>query len=183
MADLVEKWRLGDKDAFEALFHQYQGMVLKTARMMTGSGVEAEDVLQEVFVKVWKFHNSFNPEKGAIATWLHRITMNLCVDGSRKKRPVFVPLDAVELSDMSAGIREDDRLMNEWEYRELMGTVDSLDARHRSVIVLRYFNELSYGEIAQVLDIPLGTVKSRINQALKILRERLGGKRRKEESI
>src|SRR3990172_9898115 len=154
MANSVEKWQSGDRDAFEALFQQYQGMVLKTARVMTGSGAEAEDVLQEVFVNVWRSRNSFDLGKGAIATWLYRITMNLCVDRARKKRPVSVPLEGVELTDASAAIPEDDCLMSEQEYRELIETVGSLDARHRSVVVLRYFDELSYEEIAQVLNIP-----------------------------
>ena len=184
MANSTEKWQSGDISAFETIFHQYQGMVFKTAYLMTGNKEEAEDILQEVFLAVWKYSHTFNPTKGKLTTWLHRIIVNQCARKHRKKQPTFLSLEerSLDLPDMKRQEQPDEVLVTKWEYEELMKAMNSLDSKHRSVLVLRYFNDLSYGEIAQVVDIPLGTVKSRINQALKSLRKQLGTQQR-EASI
>ena len=164
-------WQSGNTAAFEALFQQYKRVVLKNAYLMTASRTEAEDILQEVFVSVWKSRRSFNPDKGKFTTWLHKITTNKCLEKQRKKRPGSLPLEA--LSCIETGGGQEEELMKKQEYEKLMQIVNSLDRNHRAVLVLRYFNELSYEEIARTMSIPLGTVKSRIYVALKILRERL----------
>ena len=177
MSDLMEKWQSGDMSAFEAIFQHYGGLVFKTAYLMTGSRGEAEDILQEVFVSVWKSRHTFNPMKGKLTTWLHRITVNQS-GKHRKKQPTFLSLekaaeDGFHLPEANRSELPDESLISKSEYEELMKGLNSLDSKHRPVLVLRYFNELSYDEIAKVLDIPLGTVKSRINHALKFLREQL----------
>jgi len=171
----MEKWQSGDMSAFEALFQQYQGLVFKTAYLMTGNKEEAEDILQEVFVSVWKFRHTFNATKGKLTTWLHRITVNQCIGKHRKKQPALLSLEeaSLDLPDMKRQELPEEALVSKWEYERLMRAMNSLDSKHRPVLVLRYFDGLSYGEIAQVVDIPLGTVKSRINQALRSLREQL----------
>ena len=176
MVDLIEKWQSGDMGAFEALFHQYKKLVFRTAYLLTGRREEAEDILQAVFVSVWKSRHTFNPNKGKLTTWLHRITVNHCIGGQRKKQPVFLSLEErrPHFPDMKRQEQPEEVLVSKWEYERLIKAMNSLDSKHRSVLVLRYFNDLSYGEIAQVVDIPLGTVKSRINQAFKSLREQLG---------
>lgn len=176
MANLIGKWQSGDMSAFEALFQQYQGLVFKTAYLMTGNKEEAKDVLQEVFVSVWKSRHTFNPRKGKLTTWLHRITVNQSLSRQRKRQPTFLSLEerSLDLPDMKCQELSEEALVTKWEYERLIKAVNSLDGKHRSVLVLRYFNDLSYVEIAQVVDIPLGTVKSRINQALRSLREQLG---------
>lgn len=177
MSDLIEKWQSGDMSAFEALFQQYRGLVFKTAYLMTGSREEAEDILQEVFVSVWKSRHTFSPMKGKLTTWLHRITINQS-SKHRKKQPAFLSLEKVieagfHLPETKRSELPEESLINKSEYEELMKALNSLDSKHRPVLVLRYLNDLSYSEIAQVLDIPLGTVKSRINHALRSLREQL----------
>jgi RNA polymerase sigma-70 factor (ECF subfamily) len=169
----MEKWQAGDMAAFEVLFNQYKGLVFKNAYLMTGSRDDAEDVLQEVFAAVWRSRQTFDPQKGRLATWLHRITVNECLRRSRRRRPAVVDLEQVELADRRLGPEE--TLMTAQDYETLVSAMNGLDARHRAVLVLRYFNDLSYEEIAQAVGIPLGTVKSRMNQALKRLRGRLGG--------
>ena len=179
MTDLVvEKWQAGDISAFEAFFQQYQRLVFKTAYLMSGNKEEAEDILQEVFVTVWKSRHSFDPAKGKLTTWLYRITVNQCVDRHRKKQPAFLSLekaeeDGLHLAERGSSESAEDYLISKWEYERLIKAVNSLDGKHRPVLVLRYFDDLSYSEIAHVLEIPQGTVKSRINQALKSLREQL----------
>ncbi len=169
----MEKWQSGDMAAFEALFNQYKGLVFKNAYLMTGSREDAEDVLQEVFAAVWRFRKTFDPHKGRLATWLHRITVNECLRRQRKRRPPAVDIEQIDVADKRLGPEE--TLMTAQDYETLVRAMEGLDSRHRAVLVLRYFNDLSYEEIAQAVGVPLGTVKSRMNQALKRLRGRLGG--------
>jgi len=168
MKDLASnKWQSGDAAAFEALFQQYKNLVYKNAYLITGSREEAEDVLQEVFVSVWRSRLTFNSNKGKITTWLYRITVNKCLEKQRKKKLACVSLEQVDLPQTQSS---DEVLVNRQEYERLIEAMNSLDTKHRAALVLRYFNDLSYEEIAQTAGVPLGTVKSRINQALKLLR-------------
>ncbi len=168
----MEKWQSGDMAAFEVLFNEYKGLVFKNAYLMTGSREDAEDVLQEVFAAVWRFRETFDPNKGRLATWLHRITVNECLRRQRRRRPPAVDIEQVDVPDKGLGPEE--TLMTAQDYETLVSALDGLDSRHRAVLVLRYFNDLSYEEIAEAVGVPLGTVKSRMNQALKRLRGRLG---------
>ncbi len=165
------EWQSGDMAAFESLFRQYQRLVFKNAYLITGSREEAEDVLQEVFVSVWRARQTFNPQKGKLTTWLHNITVNKCLERRRRKKVAQVSLEGLDLPMTQVS---DDVLVSRQEYDRLIKAMNTLDSRHRVVLVLRYFNDLSYEEIAQTVGIPLGTVKSRINQALKLLRGQLG---------
>ncbi len=175
MTDLtINKWQSGDVAAFEALFRQYERLVFKNAYLITGTREEAEDVLQDVFVSVWRSRHTFDPNKGKLTTWLHRITVNECHRRRRKKRPALVSLDRLEFSGTQEGCEE--ALVNKQQRERILEAMNSLDSRHRTVLVLRYLNGLSYEEIARVADIPLGTVKSRMNQALKLLRGQLGAR-------
>ncbi len=169
MKDLNNEWQSGDITAFEGLFRQYQGLVFKNAYLVTGSREEAEDVLQEVFVAVWRSRQTFDPARGSLVSWLHRITVNKCLERRRKKSLPSVPLDETRTAVLEIG----DPPPDPEDYTALLAALKSLDNKHRVVLVLRYFNDLSYDEIAYIADIPLGTVKSRINQALKLLRGRL----------
>jgi RNA polymerase sigma factor (sigma-70 family) len=172
MTGQKEKWQTGDTSAFEALYNQYKLLVFKTAFLITGQKEEAEDILQEVFVSVWKSRDTYNPAKGKLTTWLHAITVNHCSTHKRKNKPAL-SLDEVMpvLSEINSPDDPEQTAMNKQEYEALINMMNRLDARHRIVLVLRYFNELSYDEIAHVAGIPLGTVKSRINHALKYLKD------------
>ena len=170
----VEKWQSGDMAAFEALFRDYEKLVFKTAYLITGNRDRAQDVLQEVFIAVWNSRRSYDPNKGKLTTWLHRITVNQCSKGKVRTDPAIVPLENKEIDALgTGGSRPDDILVSKMEYEKLLKAMDSLDTKHRSVLVLRYFNDLSYQEIAESLGIPLGTVKSRINHSLRCLKEQV----------
>jgi len=91
----MEKWQCGDMAAFEALYLQYESLVLKNAYLITGSKDDAEDVLQEVFLAVWRFRQTFDPAKAKFTTWLKRITVNKC---SRKRRQA-VDLTSIDKLD------------------------------------------------------------------------------------
>ncbi len=172
---MSNEWQSGNVAAFEALFQQYQKLVFKNAYLITGKKEDAEDILQEVFVSVWRSRHTFNPTKGKLTTWLYRVTVNKCMEKRRKKNLAAVSLEGIDLPESKS---IDDILITRQEYERLIKAMDSLDTKHRAVLVLRYFNDLSYEEIARAVGIPLGTVKSRISQGLKLLRSQLNAQQR-----
>jgi RNA polymerase sigma factor (sigma-70 family) len=169
----MEKWQTGDMGAFEALFRQYEKLVFRTAYLITGNKEAADDALQEVFISVWKSRHTYDPNRGKLTTWLHKITVNHCMS-RRKKRPAALSLEErPDMPGMKHQPRPEDVLINRMEYDRLLKAMDAMDTKHRSVLVLRYFNDLSYQEIAEGLEIPLGTVKSRLSQSLRYLKEQM----------
>lgn len=145
---------------------------------MTRDKEEAADILQEVFVTVWKSRHTFNPMKGKLTTWLYRITVNQWLNRKRKKQVPTLSLEKAkaggfDLEETRSLELPEELAQSRLGYERLIKVMNALDDKHRPVLVLRYFNDLAYDEIAQVLGIPLGTVKSRLNQAVKSLREQL----------
>lgn len=164
---LIRRSQSGDQKAFAALFHQYKNLVYKTAYLMLDSTQEAEDALQEVFVQVHRNIKRYDATKGSFTTWLHKVTVNHCLNRRRKQR-VWQWLGVESTITMSTPSPEE-RLADESVRQALRQLSDKL----RSIVVLRYYHDLSYLEIAEILNIPMGTVKSRLNQALHDLRQRL----------
>ncbi len=168
--DLINRSRASDEEAFAALFHQYKNLVYKTAYLMLDSADEAEDVLQEVFLQVYRSLSTFEPSKGAFTTWLHRVTVNHCLSWRRKRRILIISLEKVPPLALTEHPSWQDRLEDEEAVRQ---TLSRLSEKLRTVVLLRHYLELSYAEIAQILNIPVGTVKSRLDLALKTLRNEL----------
>ena len=164
--DLIRRSQAGDAAAFAALFHQYKNLVYRTSFLMLGDAGDAEDALQEVFVQVYRGLAAFDPRKAAFTTWLHRITVNHCLNRRRTRRIVALPFDGIEPLAAHGPSLEDALGEDEALHAALALLSDKL----RAVVVLRYGRDLSYQEIADVLDIPVGTVKSRMDLALKNLR-------------
>ena len=168
----------GDREAFAILFEQYKNLVYKTAYLMLGESTEAEDALQEIFVQVYKSLSGFDPSKAAFTTWLYRVTFNYCLNHRRKKRPITLPLE-----DISPALRSQFPGAQLAEEEILQQAIGKLTDKQRAVVILRYFWDLPYVEIAQVLDVPLGTVKSRIDLALKTLRKGIEGQESDKGSV
>ena len=162
---LIGRCQAGDEAAFAALFEKYKNLVYKTAFLMLDSTEEAEDALQEVFLRVHQALNTYQPGKAAFTTWLHRLTVNHCLNRRRKRYVMTLPLtEAADLTDPSSPIA--DHLTNEALVRQAL---THLPDKQRAVVILRYYWDLSYLDIAQILEIPLGTVRSRLNTAMKSL--------------
>ena len=166
-----------DAEKFEAIFHCYKNMVYRLAYLTLGDAQEAEDVMQEVFIKVYQAHDSFRPEKGNFNSWLRRITINQSISRQRRKSLPSLSLENLEeegadLSETSYELPEETAIKQE-ESRRIQRAISFLDKKHRAILALRYFDNLSYNEISLVLEIPLGTVKSRINTAIKALRREM----------
>jgi RNA polymerase sigma-70 factor, ECF subfamily len=156
---------------FDELFERTKNLVFRTAYLMLGDAGDAEEALQEVFVLVYRSLAGYDPHKGAVTTWLHRITINYCLSTLRKRRVISQPLDVEHPGLVSDPA--DHSMVRLADVDALAQAVRSLNAEQRAVVVLRYYWELPYSEIAQVLGVPLGTVKSRLDRAIKTLRRRL----------
>ena len=170
----MENWQSGDVNAFETLFRQYERLVFRTAYLITSNRETAEDILQEVFIQVWRFRTTYDPNKGKITTWLHRITVNECIRKKPKKAAcISIEQKGIDLPEIKHHSMPEEAAITRLEYNRLIEAMKALDTKYRSVLVLRYFNDLSYKEIADALKMPLGTVKSRLNHSLKYLKQRM----------
>lgn len=176
----IQQVKKGDQSAFEEIVSFYQNKVFQICYRMLGNSHEAEDAAQETFVRAYMNIHSFD-EKRKFSTWLYRIATNLSIDRIRKKKPDCF-LDAeIKGSDgltMYSQMSTDQRLPEEEvESMELQDYIQkqilSLPPKYRSVIVLRYIDELSLQEISEVLDMPIGTVKTRIHRGREALRKKL----------
>jgi RNA polymerase sigma-70 factor (ECF subfamily) len=164
---LIRRSQAGDAEAFAALFEQYKNLVYKTAFLMLDNAAEAEDALQEVFVLVHKGLRGFDPHKGAFSTWLYRVTVNYCLNHRRRRSFFYLPLEQAPpplVDPPGASLAEEESIRQ---------AIRELSEKQRAVVILRYYWELPYAEISRILDIPLGTVKSRLDLALRTLRRAL----------
>lgn len=170
----------GDQSAYGEIVEIYKDKVFQLCYRILGNRHEAEDMAQEAFIRAYVNISSFNIDL-KFSTWLYRIATNLCIDRIRKKKPDYY-LDAeVSGTDgltMYSQIASDTTLPeDEIESLELQETIQreitKLPEKYRSVIVLKYIEELSLNEISEILDIPLGTVKTRIHRGREALRHQL----------
>ncbi len=159
----------GDQDAFRQLVEQHHRLVINVAYRAFGDLATAEDLAQEVFLKVYQSLHTYRYEKPFIH-WLHRVAANAVTDALRRRQPLL-SLDAMEQMPPSRlGDPQDITARNEVR-AAVRRAVANLPTRLREAVSLQVFHELSYEEIAQVLEIPMGTVMSRIHAAKRRLRE------------
>ncbi len=175
---IVVRAAAGDADAFRVLIERYQGRVVAFLRQLCGCPEQALDLAQETFLSAYRHLGSFRHEC-RFSTWLHTIALNHARSAGRRRRPVR-SLDAVaadgsrlmaepaaRMPSVSAGLEHADLA------RRLTTALDQLDDRYREVIVLADMNDASYEEIAAALDIPIGTVRSRLHRGRLELRSLL----------
>ncbi|OPA73353.1 RNA polymerase sigma factor SigW [Paenibacillus selenitireducens] len=172
--------RKGDQRAFAELVELYKDKIFHLAYRMLNNRHEAEDVVQDTFLRVYKNLERYD-ENQKFSTWIYRIGTNLCIDRLRKRKPTY-SLDA-EMNDQEgidgyAMIPSEDRTP-ETEYmlsetqQMIRQAIDSLPAKYKTVMVLRYMQELSLQEISDVLDMPVTTIKTRVHRGREFLRKKL----------
>ncbi len=182
---LIERAQSGDVESFEKLIRTHQTYAYNIAYRMMGNEEDAKDASQEALIKVFKSLKGYNGDS-AFTTWLYRIVMNTCKDLLRKRKPNEVSIDrGFDTGEESPGIEIEDNSsdpVTKYEEKEVRVTIASaieqLPENFRSVVVLREIQGMSYDEIAEIEDIPVGTVRSRINRGRRILRELLKDKLR-----
>lgn len=164
---LIRRWHAGDQDAFDQLFERYKNLVFHTAFLILNNTHDAEDIMQDVFVQVHRSLNSYDPAKGALSTWLHRITVNKCLNHQRHWLFSVTRLD--EIPEQKLFVVDDQNI----DLDSVQQALSKLSVKLRAVVVLRFYWELSYAEMSEVLNLPLGTIKSRLNYALRALQTNL----------
>lgn len=164
---LIERCLQGDQLAWEAIVRQYRRKVFNVAYKFVGKHDEAEDLTQEIFLKLFKSLETFD-RRANFQTWLISVSRNLCIDHYRSVRKeretIDRDVDAGELSPTSADIGPYAVLEQSDRRALLRQALDALAPTLRSAVLLRDIQELSYQEIAEQLHLPEGTVKSRINR-------------------
>lgn len=180
---LAQLARSGDRFAFRELVDMYQNKIFHLAYRMLGNIQEAEDVVQETFLRVYINLERYDPAQ-KFSTWIYRIGTNLCIDHLRKrKRKKDVSLDAnVYDSDSADGYdlmpadeqhRPDNQLVLSETKRQIRDMLDQLPDQYKSIVILRYLHDMSLQEISEVLDLPVTTIKTRLHRGREFLRNRL----------
>ena len=170
----LQKARRGDKNAFGQLIEAYQGPVYNLAYRMLGNSGEAEEAAQEAFIRAYTRLDSYDPAH-KFSTWLLSITSNYCIDLIRKRRAVLLSID--EPLPPHPALHSDNNKGPEAQYlaqeREALvqGMLKELPEEYRQAVVLRYWYDMSYEEIAEVQQTTVSAVKSRLFRARRQLAE------------
>lgn len=162
--ELVRRSLSGDTDAFQSLVERHRDVVFRVAARVVGVG-DADDVSQDAFLRA--FHRlSRYRQQGSFRAWLLQITHNAAVTAATRRRPETVDPTSASLESAALGVREPAERLESSERRERLETkILGLRPAHRTVLVLRDVEGLSYEEIAEVTDTPLGSVKGRLSRA------------------
>ncbi len=167
---LVARCLRGDETAWEELVRLNTRKVYGLCYRFTGSGSESQDLTQEVFLRVFRTIGSFRSAEGSFGTWLARVTRNLLIDHYRRTRQERVTdsiedqLPMLEEAGAAASVRPDQGVAGREASEILQANLQKLSPDLREAVILRDLQEMEYREIAEVLSIPEGTVKSRINR-------------------
>lgn len=171
---LIRRLSAGDEEALGTLMDRYGGALLHFAHRLVGDMQLAEEIYLDTVLKAWQQAGTFRVD-GHLRAWLFRVARNNAIDYMRKKRLPVEEFTAC-LETAATTHRPEREAERAWLCSEVFAAVCQLPEAYREVVDLRYFQQLCYQEIAHVLEIPLGTVKSRLNYALqrlaRILRDR-----------
>jgi len=174
--ELVRRTQSGDRQAFEQLLDRYEARIYRMALRATGNPADAEDVTQEIFLGIYRNIGAF-VGRSSFSTWVYRVAMNHCLEFRRKRRLDTVP---IEDQERLVSMRQQDDPVICASRTETADRVNaalrSLSDKHRDVVTLHEMQGLTYQECAEVLDVPVGTVKSRLFNAFAQLRSLLGGR-------
>ena len=163
---VIERWRAGDRDAFEEVMDRYGLQLLRTARLILRDPTLAEDAIQETFLKAWQRIGSLRDEDPG--PWLTRIAMNESISTYRRRHRFQA------LTERFARLGGGKREVSSEARLDLAQALDQLTADQRAAVALHYYQDLSVEETARALKVPADTVKSRLKTALRRLRDLTG---------
>lgn len=176
--ELVQDCLNGNKEVFSELVTRYKKLIYSVVYNMISDKQEINDISQEVFVRIYKALDRYNPEF-KFSTWSVKITTNYCLDVLRKKKIDFVPIE--EMTDISSdALTPESAFINKERKLLIRKAVLELPDKYRIPIVLYHNNGLSYEEMAEVLNEPMTIIKNRLYRARLILREKLTAHRKEE---
>jgi RNA polymerase sigma-70 factor (ECF subfamily) len=170
---IIEACQQGDREAFRGLFDAYKDRVYSIALcFFHGDEATAEDVTQEVFLRLFSSIGQFQ-HKANFTTWLYRLVTNVCLDEQRKRKRCF-PLEALgDRGEGAVGLPPTEPYTQFEINDSIQSALAELSPDLRATILLKYYEELSYEEMARVLNCPQGTIASRLNRSLKLLAQKL----------
>ena len=172
--NLVLELQQGSLDALGVLYDQYRPMVYRTALAITGDSDTASDLLQDVFLRLFRFAGRIDPER-PLEPWLYRMTANLSYNWVKRDHRWLRPLE--DLTEWLIGggkISPSDLVEMRDDWNQVQHAVSGLPLPQRVVVVLYYLNDLPLQEISEILDVPVGTVKSRLHYGRRALQKSLG---------
>jgi RNA polymerase sigma-70 factor (ECF subfamily) len=171
----IEAARKGDRNAFGRLVEAYQGPVYNLTYRMLGNPDEAEDAAQETFLRAYRKLGSYDPTR-KFSTWLLSIASHYCIDRLRRRRLTWLSLEdeGLPAEAMTSHQPGPERSLVQSEHEaQIQALLDTLSADYRTVVVLHYWHDLSYEEIAQTTGSTVSAVKSRLFRARRMLAQRL----------
>lgn len=175
-SELVEEILQGNNQSFNQLVKRYQGRIYWTARRIVNSHEDADDVVQNVFLKMYEGLKNFRGDSN-LFTWLYRITVNDSLNRLRKKRFLqFVPYEEYLEDKYQTGESADDKVIRQEYQTALERAIEKLPPKQRAVFTMRYFNETPFEELANILNKSVGGTKANYFQAVK----KISGMMRKE---
>ena len=170
-ANIISQAQAGDHQAFAQLVELYERPVYSLCYRMLGNPHAAEDAAQEAFIRAFKAIQRYDPERKFI-TWLLSIASNYCIDQHRKRRPTLVDVEAVAPGDLVAeGASVEGQLLQHEQEAEMQAMLDTLNSTDRAAVILHYWYQFSYTEIADQLSLTESAVKSRLHRARRSLAE------------
>jgi RNA polymerase sigma-70 factor (ECF subfamily) len=171
--EIIEACRRGDREAFRTLYEAYKDKVYSIALyFFHGDAAAAGDATQQAFLKLITNIRSFRGES-EFPTWLHRLVINTCLDGSRRNKSREKPAEPLDLARMAEPASQDEDAARRQVADRVQAALSSLPPKLRMPVLLRYFDDLSYAEMAAALQCSAGTVASRLSKGHKILAEKL----------
>jgi RNA polymerase sigma-70 factor (ECF subfamily) len=178
-AAIIEACRSGDvssrRDAFRTLYDVYKDRVYSIALyFFHGDPAAASDVTQQVFLKLLTTIDQFRGD-AEFSTWLHRMVVNVCMDSARRRRPEIAIPDRARMEAVAAQGSQEEEYAREQTANSVRAAVAAMPPKFRIAVLLRYFEDLSYEQMAKALQCSMGTVASRLNRGHKMLAERLKG--------
>ena len=174
-AEIVAACRSGDRDAFRALYNIYKDRVYSIALyFFHGDPAAASDATQQVFLKLMTSMGQFRGD-AEFSTWLYRLVVNVCLDAARRKKSYAVPSDRSQLEMVPGSASQEDDYARAQMASSVRAAVSALPPKFRITILLRYFEDLSYEQMAKALHCSMGTVASRLSRGHRMLAERLKG--------
>jgi RNA polymerase sigma-70 factor, ECF subfamily len=166
---LISRVRAGDEDALAALHDRYAQVVYSVALRVLGETTEAEDILQEIFLQLWRNPQTFDSNRGSLGAWLAVITRHRAIDHLRRRRPESDIEDVIVAVDTRLEQTTDRNMA----IAKIRAVVERLPVEQRKPLEMAFFEGLTHSEIASKTGEPLGTIKTRIRSALLTLRKAL----------
>ena len=173
-ADIQAALRAGQtSEAFAALVDRYEAKVFRLCMAMLRDSALAQDIAQEVFLRVWRFLSHYDARIGAFSTWIFAIARNQCLSALNKPHACEVSLDESEVWQQATQIPVPSATNDAASLIWLRSLVDALPSTYRTTLTLYYFEECSVAEVANLLGVPEGTVKTHLRRARIMLRQAL----------